>query len=585
MRKEGMRLNDKKRFILFSVIYTFLSWFSIRWTAGTSQLKYILIITIGFLAIIFWINTYGKNSKKQIKNSKFKFFLYLLLTAGSMLITYRIFSRHSINEPFVIFFSFIIPTFNVLLFLFFFTAFEWHLAYKKIFLVSNLILGTGMMIYMPPGEVPDEQAHIKAAYRVSNKIMHINQNNYYVLRQDEADVASHDFEKNACFSIEAYNAYLSELTSPAKKGKTVEYTLDNMVNAEPFYIVPGIGISIGRIIGLNAYSTILLGRIFNFIFYTIIVYLAFSILPIGQELMLAVTLLPITLQQVISFSYDAPLFAFSFLSFSITLHYIYKMKSERFSKKDIIISAVVFLILFNIKSHAYFLLGLMPMLVILYSYLSEHLSNKTKKILKICIILTLLLLIFLYIFLYFNGTITSIKYKPNMIDWGGAIHSQEGYSLMYFLKNPVAVIKLAFYTARYDFYQYYRQMIGAALGWLDITLPDSLIYIISILLLFTSFRREDENVLPLSKNYSCLILIISLLTVCFVIGGLAIGWTPVTSNVVAGVQGRYFLPVTLFLYILLKKIGVTITCKLNQYNLLFCGIVAVFTIQYLIIGL
>lgn len=575
--------NDKRRFFLFSVIYIFSDLILIRQTIGTELFKYGLVLLTGLYALILWINVYGKKSLNKIAESKWKFFLYFLLLCGGLGITYGVFGKHTADNLFVEVYSVIVPAVDILPFFLFFSVFEWHVSYKNMFLVTNLILGMTMMIYMPPGEVPDERDHINASFRVSNKIMHISENHYNVLQKDEADIADHVYAKNACLSNDAYNVYLSEMMSSRRNNELVRYSLDGFAGDEILYFIPGLGITLGRMINLSAYSTILLGRLFNFLFYTVLTYVSFSILPIGQTMLFAVTLLPMTLQQVMSVSYDVPLFAFSFLSFSSALHNIYK--SDKYEKKDILISILIFILMFNIKSHAYFLIGMMPLLVILQRYLSVHLKAKTKKIFKWSLIVLLLFMIILYGVLYVNGTIASLKYTPNMTDWHGAIELQESYSVGYCLKHPAATVRLMLNTLIGNTNTYYQQMIGTELGWFSIEVPSTCTNIISVLLLLSAFKTESENTYFLDRHSIRLILTVSALTICFIFGGMAIGWTPVTYDVITGIQGRYFIPVLPFMYILLKKIHVTAENSFENALVFLIGIISVITISILVITL
>ena len=583
MNGKRNRLNDKHRFILISAIYFLLQFALIRKIIGTSLFAYVLVLLTGLYGLILWVNTYGKNSLHEIKDQKLKSLLYFLIFCVSLGITYGVFRNHTEDKLFVEVYSVIVPSVDILLFFFFFSAFEWHISYKNIFLVSNLVLGIAMMMYIPPGEVPDEQDHINAAFYVSNKIMHLNENHYNVLQKDEAAVASHFYAKSACHSYDTYNVYLNELFSSDRDNELVKYSLDGYAGDEILYFMPAIGITLGRAVDLSAYSTILLGRLFNFLFYTLLTYISFSILPIGQSMLFAVTLLPMTLQQVMSVSYDVPLFAFSFLAFSLTLHNIYK--SEKYDKKDLIVSILIFILMFNIKSHAYFLIGMMPLLVIIQRYLSTHLTSKTKKIIKWSLIVLLLAVVVLYAVLYLNGTIASMRYTPDMTDWHGAIDLQESYSIGYCLKHPAATVWLMLNTLICNTNTYYRQMIGSELGWLSIELPSTCINIISILLLLSTFKVEGDDAHFLDHQITHLILVVCVLTICFIFGGMAIGWTPVTYDVVMGVQGRYFIPVLPFMYILLKKVHITAGHSFENMLVFMMGMISAITVSILIIAL
>lgn len=573
------RLDDRKRFLIITILYIFSSDFLIKKAVGSSCLKYIIVISVFFYALLLWINEYGEESLKVLKKRKKYTFIFLIITICSVIVSYRVFLKHTAGEPFVTYFSILQSALNSLQFFFFFSAFNWRLSYKKIFLFSSIVLGTTMMIYMTPGEVPDEQAHIKAAYRVSNKIMHINQNNYYVMRKDDADEAAHDFAKGACLSREKYNSYLSSLTAPMKNKSLVDYPLDNLVNYDELYVIPAIGISIGRILGMGTFSTILLARCFNFLFYIFLTYASFIVLPVGQTLLLMVSLLPMTLQQVISVSYDSPLLALTFLAFALTIRNFYK---NIYTAKDLIDSIAVFLMIFPFKGHAYCLIGFMPLLAMMQKNVRKLIKPKSRKMLKYVLICIFVFILVSLLFFCHRAKLNGLQYTSNLIDWNGKLSKQESYSIGYLIKNPGKTIRLILNTVC-NVHIYFFQMIGSSLGWLEINLPEYLIYILSVLLLLSALKREntDSSFLNLDSNIS--LFIVSSLTICFIIGGLAIGWTPITSLIVLGIQGRYFLPVAPFVYIQCKKSGIVVDAKADKRLLFLNGLAVLSAIEFLVL--
>ena len=75
----------------------------------------------------------------------------------------------------------------------------------------------------------------------------------------------------------------------------------------------------GRILGLSAMLTFQLGRIFNLLVFILLIRLAIGVTPYWKNLFGALGLLPITLQQAASASYDAIINGLVFLSIAKTL--------------------------------------------------------------------------------------------------------------------------------------------------------------------------------------------------------------------------------------------------------------------------
>ena len=94
-----------------------------------------------------------------------------------------------------------------------------------------------------------------------------------------------------------------------------------MDTAKIQYIIPSIGITAARIFHMNAAWTIYAGRLLNMCFFIIMVALAIRIIPIGKEAILFITLNPVMLQSLISYSYDVFVYAILILYMSLCLRY------------------------------------------------------------------------------------------------------------------------------------------------------------------------------------------------------------------------------------------------------------------------
>ena len=130
----------------------------------------------------------------------------------------------------------------------------------------------------------------------------------------------------------------------------------------------------------------------------------------------------------------------------------------------------------------------------------------------------------------------------------------KGYTMGYFLKNPIQFFEILLNTLWYESGKHIQQMLGNYLGWLDIEVP--LVFVIGflLLLLYVSIRKENEEQLITVGDRIWMLLV-------FVgVSGLAVAamllyWTPYQFVVVAGVQGRYFLPARTFFFSVPRVLG------------------------------
>ena len=140
----------------------------------------------------------------------------------------------------------------------------------------------------------------------------------------------------------------------------------------------------------------------------------------------------------------------------------------------------------------------------------------------------------------------------------------KGYTMGYFLKNPIQFFEILLNTLWYESGKHIQQMLGNYLGWLDIEVP--LVFVIGflLLLLYVSIRKENEEQLITVGDRIWMLLV-------FVgVSGLAVAamllyWTPYQFVVVAGVQGRYFLPALVVGLLAVRTKRTCVSRKADQY--------------------
>ena len=91
--------------------------------------------------------------------------------------------------------------------------------------------------------------------------------------------------------------------------------------------------------------------------------------------------------------------------------------------------------------------------------------------------------------------------------------------------------------------QYHLTMIGAYLGNLDpvLDVPYVLVMGFTAGLLYLAFRKPGEAMV-LTGGRRLWVWALCLSCTGAVMLSMLLGWTPLGSNVISGVQGRYFLP-------------------------------------------
>ena len=123
------------------------------------------------------------------------------------------------------------------------------------------------------------------------------------------------------------------------------------------------------------------------------------------------------------------------------------------------------------------------------------------------------------------------------IEWA----DQYARTMGYHLKNPVGFATMFINTLWAQGEYLFFQMFGGNLGWLDIDLPTIFVLPFFLLLIYAGMRREEEDQ-PIGVC-SKLWMWVVFFGICFLAClGMLLYWTPASSGIILGVQGRYFLP-------------------------------------------
>ncbi len=422
--------------------------------------------------------------------------------------------------------------------------FTQNLNLPTVYLVSILGLGLIVSTLIPLMAAPDEATHLYIAYDISNNLLGIDPsaNGTLMMRHDDA----FRYYEHAEIGRAYLNTYFDSFFAGIDNSQMIDsgvYVADS-----PFYlhIFAALGITVGRLLGLGTTLTFMLGRWFNLLVFGLISYYAIRKVPFGKTVVFVWAMLPITLQQVASYSYDSMINALAILTICLTLHFMYGEKTE--NKKKFIIEIVILLLaallLIPCKGHAILPVSLLPLMIIIKlvwdrrvtmrAYINDKPYRK-KVVVGITIIAAITILAICAIVL--KSLLAAADVNGVYLSWAGS-HT---YTMGYYLKNPVDFVSIFINTLWAKGEELFVQMIGGSLGWINIKVPIIFVLPFFLLLFYAGARREDEPQ-PISI-VSKLWMWVVFLGICFLAClGMLLYWTPTTSPIIQGVQGRYFLP-------------------------------------------
>ena len=443
--------------------------------------------------------------------------------------------------------------------------------YKASFVIIMLI-GIIYTLIVPQFSVPDEYTHYLTSYSQSSILLGekaFDERGNVLLYEDSSNAlvrASHP----------TVNEYVKEYDGLIGKEKfriNQPYISRAPLTLGSFGYFPQVlGVSLGRILGLNGIQTGVFGRISALLLFAVLISYSLKIIPkFFEKVLFTISILPMTLQQVCSYNYDSVLFTACFFLFAYLLYLIYE--KEKINKLDIALVTLSSIIIATIKFVYLPILGLGLLIP------REKFTLKNGKTLVILMLAVLSLGSYLVVM------------KCNNLFWN--VHESNTSSLINYntftisqvIQHPIHEIVIIIATFQRFTADYISQMISGPLGWLEMNIPALQLSGFLMMLFYSLFNVEKKS--KIDQKVKLCSGLISMMIILIVILALQISWTPDNSMIVVGVQGRYFLPILPMVLLAMKDV---LTIKAQNTNIvLYYGnvilhISEIFTILCIVIG-
>ena len=306
--------------------------------------------------------------------------------------------------------------------------------------------------------------------------------------------------------------------------QTILYSETSAVYSFIQYLPQGIGIFIARLftdkVLLLAYG----GRIVNMLVSLIFIYFAIKKIPFGKKIILLMSYLPIAIEGFTSLSPDAMTISVAFLYISYILSLTFDTRNNIIGKKQIIILTILSIIVALCK------IVYIPLVILLFIIPKEKFKNEK----KVNTIIFIILIAFAINFIWLG--ISSIYLSK----------FREGDSLVQvksLLIHPIRYIQNCLYTLNLNGSSYITTMFGERLGWGELISVHSIVpYTLFIMAIYITI--SDKSIKEKFDVYQNLIIIFVLLSIiALIFTSLYVQWTTCESDSIAGIQGRYFIPI------------------------------------------
>lgn len=390
------------------------------------------------------------------------------------------------------------------------------------FLTMWILLGSIFLFSLPLFRVPDETNHFYRAYEVSCGHLISDTNDMGIggrnlpFKDIDLGKLSNDWQTysdNKEMELSDENTYMG---------------FANISLYSPFSFIPqSIGIFLARHITRNVAAIAYSGRICNWLFITLLLFLAIQIIPVGKEIVALIALMPMNVQESVCLAPDGMVVAISILMVAVTVKQRYDYKDTLKLPQLLALYLLVFIV--SQLKIVYLPFGLLYLLIP-----AERFGNQKKKILHV-------------------GSMGIIAVGANLI-WLKSCSkfltvrgTNANAQLTYILHNPLDYVSIMLRTYFENSGEWVNWMIGSSLGALNIS-PIFLLILLYMCVLFHKYVIHHRQYSQQESMENCLFGIVNFFIILLISTSLYMQWTAPYHNIIDGIQGRYFIALLLPLF-------------------------------------
>lgn len=492
-----------------------------------NYLYYMVFIILFFLNLAYFLKAYSATNYN--KN-------FLIVIVGSCIIEIVLFILYNLME-------------------------RKKISIEKKFLFIVSIIGTFYLLALPIGTAPDEYAHFTRSYEISMGHMISDKDS------DGKGGRKLPVVIKKVFKFDLHESKYNDMIDLFKIKNTNNKKFLKFGGASLYspicYIPQILGILVGRLLHLPMIFIVYLTRLFNFICFMTIIYFSIKYIPINKKILCLIVTLPMTMQSAVSCQPDALTNAISFAIISFTLYKIHN--KSILTKKENILMCVLAIIMSMCK------IVYVPICLVLYLLPQSCFKTKKSKYLRITLLGVIIIAINL-IWLFISSSYLA-ESRP-----GVDANSQ----LRFILLNPIRYCNTLFNTWNDFGMIYIFTSLGMYLGALNIGVSQFYLFIYLLFMLYITITEKKEKAF---SNYKVkgISLFISIICILLIFTSLYIQYNEVGSNLIIGVQGRYFIPLFMLFPLILQSDKIVSKYKnLDRYCFIFIIMINIYAISSII---
>lgn len=392
-------------------------------------------------------------------------------------------------------------------------GFDMRFQFDSAYVLSNQLMGRGGYQWVP------EEGNPNGGTAYYSRRYCDDYSQYQMYKTDEVSANYTDMK-----------AGIRNLRASSEEQKEIWVTADRGFISEQLYLYlpQAIGFTIARLLGLGMYPMLQMARILAYAVFALVVYFTIRKVPFGKGVFLVSALLPTVMVQTVSLTRDAMIICMGFYITATAIQMAYVEQKPK--KSDWIKLAVVSALLAPCKM-IYLPLSCLFLLVLYRHYIMPAGEKAKKRIQKI--ILWGIAGVAVFILLNFYR-IWGILFSESV-----SVYNTESYSIGYMLSHPVQMLTVLANTVRTQFGSYFVNAVQ--LFDIDLGCSDGITIAVFALLALSNCHTDEEKGILRKEERIYMLLVASGV---FLLTALAsLRWTPMGSDVIVGLQGRYLTPV------------------------------------------
>ncbi len=420
------------------------------------------------------------------------------------------------------------------------------------------------MLVITPYASADEERHIYECYDSAGFVLGDGipeDGNTHYLRVDDANtqLTRSISAGNYIYTCKNMFTRVKDSSITMIEGEGYRYNDSAII----FYFPGVIGIVLGRLFGLGTVMTYMLARLLLLITYTVLTYFALKKIPVLKSILAIVMLMPTVIYRAATVSQDGLIYAYTFLFLAYTIYYVYNKSKIRI--KDTVIMVLTGVGMALGKGGVY-----IPLMLLLFLIPKDNFGPKVKY--GIVVACSALVCIGSYIIsnpAILTDFLNSAKGTDTELMW----IEDNSYSLKSIIKSPGGSLKLLVCTFFLNGGTYLSQAVGDGYGWIQINVSQ-LWTIAYVVIMAAALLNVNGTEYTFDMKKRTVTLVTGAISAFLTLLSMWIFWTRISSPVIEGVQGRYFVPVIFLILIAVKNKK----CVINK-NIVNILLLLVFTIH------